>query len=1059
MMPNHADPTTVDPEEARESQLTAFIRYCEQRTGCQFPSYAEFEKFSIERYRCFWACFLDWAEIRYQGDPTRVCTSDDCEKAVFFPDLKLNFVDNLLRVRGPREGARPALTSCGPGREPIRLTRGQLRSRVAALGAALRRLGVQPGSRVALVAQNDSQAVIAAFGAASVGALMSTGSTELAAQATISRLEQVLPTVLFCHLSSPFPSVEGELRQRIVEIVGALPSLKYVVGLDGGTAPDGLALPVVAMDDLIAREADVPLWPLFPFNHAHSVLFTSGTSGKPKCVVHGAGGVLLEHLKCHRLHMDIRPDDRVFFQTSTAWVIWQKLLSALGAGAEVVLNSGPVSSPEAVWRIVADQAVTVFGTSPAYLDLCAKHGYVPSERADLHALRSIVSMGAILRERHQDWVRSSVKPLVVTSDYGSTEINGALLLPNPNLPDHPEQLQSRSLGIDLRALRPGECGLRDPIGEAVIANPFPSRPLGFLNDSAGERFHEAYFAENPGYWTQGDLVEFTPEGGARLHGRSDGVLNIRGIRLGPAEIYEIVAEIPGILGALAVVQDRADAQGGERLVLLVTVAAGLQLEETLIRHIKHEIRRLASPDHVPDLILEVPELPVTHNGKLSERSAADAVNGRQISNRSSLRNPECITGIAQHPLLHSRVGLERDGAGYLKDDPTEVIVRGIWQKAFGLSAIGREDDFFDLGGNSLIAIEIFVELETAFGKSLPPPILYQAPTIAALADAIDRHITPKPSVLVMLKSGSGPAGALPLFIVHGAGGSVMELRRLASSIEYSGAIIAIQGKGLSGEAAVAGAVDEMARDYVEAIRSVRPRGPYLLAGYSLGGLVALEMTRLLLAAREAVRPVLLIDTPLSEKVWPASVWLRMLWRRSLVHLSAIRGVPLRRRFGRLFYGLRLFVGHVFERCDPNGKRSFRRYDGFYLEFLGYDIDKLPREYGAAVKAGFAACGAYRPRFLDHPVHLLRAQDGIYPSDPTVIWRRFVSRIEIEVVPGDHQTVLLPPGREALASAISRFLERREPKRADVAETSPAPASSVFECRELPWQQPSASFGH
>ena len=932
-MPNHANPTTVDPEEARESQLTGFIRYCEQRTGCQFPSYAEFEKFSIERYRDFWACFLDWAEIRYCGDPTRVCSSDDCEKAVFFPDLKLNFVDNLLRIRDPEDCARPALTSCGPGREPIRLTRGQLRSRVAVLGGALRRLGVQPGSRVALLAQNDSQAVIAAFGAASVGALITTGSTELAAHATISRLEQVLPSVLFCHLSNPFPSVEAELRQRIVEIVGALPSLKYVVGLDGGTAPDGLALPVVAMDDLIAREADdVPLWPLFPFNHAHSVLFTSGTSGRPKCLVHGAGGVLLEHLKCHRLHMDVRPDDKVFFQASTAWVIWHILLSALGTGAEVVLNSGPVSSPEALWRIVADQAVTVFGTSPAYLDLCAKHGYVPRDRDELHALRSIVSMGAILSERHQDWVRSSVKPLVVRSNYGSSEINGSLLLPSPNLPDHPGQLQSRSLGIDLRALRPGECGLRHPIGEAVVANPFPSRPLGFLDEFTGERFHEAYFTANPGYWTQGDLLEFTPEGGARLHGRSDGVLKIRGIRIGPAEIYGIVTEIPGTLGALALVQDRADAQGGERLVLLVTVAAGLQLEETLIRHIKHEIRRLASPDHVPDLILEVSELPVTHNDKLSERSAADAVNGREISNRSSLRNPECITGIARHPLLRSRLGPEPDGAGYLKDDNTEVIVRAIWQKAFGLRKIEREDDFFDLGGNSLIAIEISVGLERAFGKPLPLSIFYQAPTIAALADAIDRHITPKPSGLVMLKGGSGPVGALPLFIVHGAGGNVMELRHLASSIQYSGPIIAIQAIELSGEAAVSGPVDEMAQDYIAAIRKVRPRGPYLLGGYSLGGLVALEMTRLLLAAGEAVRPVLLIDPPLNKSMWPRSVWLKTLWRRSVVHLAAMRGVPLRQRSDRTIHALRSLGGNIPQALSAQNANS---------RFLGYDMDQLP----------------------------------------------------------------------------------------------------------------------
>ena len=1003
-------------EDVAATPLSAFMRHVAERTGRAFATYGEFEKFAIADDRAFWSSLLDWSELPHEGDPSRVRVGDSCETARFFPDLRLNYAECLLRRIGPDDDDAPALRSRRPERATELVTRGELRRRVRALAAALEASGVGPGTRVALIAHNETEAAVAMLASAAVGALICLTSTDLAAFATIARFRRTKPQILFCNLRSPYPDVERQLVQRVEEIVAALPSVTRIVGLDEGLDANALrpARAGVAFETLGQLIAQAPQthapWRRFAFDHPLFALFTSGTSGPPKCVVHGAGGTLIQNFKEMRLHLDVREGDRIFFQTSTGWVIWLLLMSNLSIGAEVVLNSRPMVAPQSAWEIVGGEDVTIFCTSPAYLQLCEASGYRPREDVGLEALRSLMTAGSTLYAAQQDWANANVKLLPIRSVYGSTDIAACFVLPSPNLPVYAGECQARSLGLDVRAARQGELGLPAPIGETICANPFPSRPLGFL-DEDGTRFHDTYFARNPGAWTQGDFIEFTARGGARLHGRCDGVLNIRGVRIGPAEIYEAVKCVPEIAACLAIAQGWPQAPGGTRLVLLVALGEGITLGEALEQRIKAAIWRRTSPVHAPDVIAQVRELPTTHNGKLSERAAADAANGRDAANRDALRNPQCLSAIARHPALGRAPGVAAAIPAAAREPRSiEAAVAAAFERAFDRRPLGRDENFFDLGGDSLTAMKIVFALKRTLGLETPVTEIFHTPTIAGLAEALatqaqrDDH----PS-LVRLKDGRD---APPLFMIPGVDGSAMKLRRLALAIDHRGPVYGLQAKGASGEAEPLASIEEMADFYVGVMKSVQPEGPYALAGFSLGAVAALETARALRAAGDKIDALMLLDPPLDERWWPLPLWLAALARRTVLHAGVVSRMG-RKRWRYAAARLRGFARHFARRYES--ERRLRPH--------AFDPD-LPPPLQAVHDRALVAVSAYRPRFYDGALTLFVAAEGIYQGCAAgALWSRFAAQVRVEPVPGDHMSMITPSEHHVLAEEIARALAR------------------------------------
>ena len=752
---------------------------------------------------------------------------------MFFPDIELNYAEVLLANLSNTGPNSPGILSCHADRPPTQLTRAELRQRVATAALALQALDIGAESRVAVVAANHEDTVVSVLAAAALGAAIAMVAPDIGLPAMLERLNQVEPVMLICDQDSTLATVQPPLQGRIATLVQGLPSLRSIVLLADRPPEQSLGLPVYHFAALTAEQNDDAfIWHRFPFNHPLFVLFTSGTTGAPKCILHGAGGSLIEHLKEHRLHCDLRPGDKLFFQTSTAWMMWQWQLSALASGAEIVLNDAPVISPEMLWQIVAAHHVTVFGTSPSYIQLCEFVGYHPASQLAFPALRSVLSTGSILYDWQQDWLTRYVKALPIQSISGGSDIIGCFVLGSPIVPSYCAECQSRSLGLDVQALGAPMEGALAGIGELVCANPFPSRPLGFLNDPGGVRFHSAYFSQNPGFWTHGDLIAFMPEGSARLLGRSDGVMNIRGIRIGPAEIYHAIADIPEVQAALAVEQNREDIPGNARIVLIVRLRDGAMPTRQLFEHIARTISRRTSPAHVPAVIIDVPELPTTLTGKLSERSACDAVNGRLPANAASLRNAGCLAAIADHPALQS-VPQSGEGREVLHREHSVVAtLQTIWEMVLRRRPIDHEDDIFDMGGDSLAVISILQRVEKTFGIMLPVTAIFTARTIAAMAALIEAMERPEFSSLVLQKEGDDrPA----LFMIHGLGGTVIELVGLGRRIRYRGAVYAVQARGLTGSQPPNARVEDMARDYISAIRSIQPHGPYFLAGHSFGG--------------------------------------------------------------------------------------------------------------------------------------------------------------------------------------------------------------------------------
>jgi len=595
------------------------------------PSYCDAHEASIEDLDAFW--LWAWDECGVVGVPGECAFEggDDFLSARFFPEARLNVVETLLD--GPGESqALVAIDETGARRA---WTRAELRRDVAGVAARMRDVGIEPGDRVAAWAPNAPEVVIWALAALSIGAVVSTASPDFAAPGVLDRFGQVQPRLLLVGSTYTYGGREFDMRPFIPEVLVGLPSVEHVVVFGS------------AESDLYASWQDWSSTPgalepiALPFDHPGFILFSSGTTGAPKCIVHSAAGVMLKDLVEQRVHLDIREDDRVCYYTTTGWMMWNWLVMALGTGAAVVLYDGQPMYPTAtrLLDLAESEELTFLGVSAKYIEALREES-VRATPSQVTTLRTIASTGSPLAPELFDYVYEHIAPNVhLASISGGTDICGCFVLGVPTEPVRRGEIQGPALGMDVRAFDDGGCDVPiDERGELVCTTPFPSKPLGFWGDD-GTRYRASYFERFPGVWAHGDFISRTDHGGFVIHGRSDATLNAGGVRIGTAEIYRVVDAIDGISESIVVGQrDGLDTQ----IVLFVVPGQGVELDGSLQADIRTELRRKASPRHVPTQIVAVPAVPRTITGKLAELAVTDIVNGDPVRNVTGLVNAECL---------------------------------------------------------------------------------------------------------------------------------------------------------------------------------------------------------------------------------------------------------------------------------------------------------------------------------------------------------------------------------------------------------------------------------
>ncbi|MFD6550219.1 acetoacetate--CoA ligase [Streptomyces sp. NPDC058398] len=645
---------TPDPQAAAGSRIADFARWAARHQGAegvQDPTdYQALHRWSVTDLEGFWAALWEYFAIDAATPYERVLAQETMPGARWFPGATLNYAHHALRNLQPDSPAITALDETGSGYE---ITGRQLRAQVASVAATLRDLGVEQGDRVAGYLPNTPHAVIAFLATASLGAVWSVCGQDYAPKAAADRFTQLEPTVLITADGYLFNGTRHDRRAASLELADALPTLKATILVDhlGLARPEtrhpGLTVP---WEDAAARTEYLTFAPV-PFDHPLWVVFSSGTTGLPKGIVHGHGGVLLEHLKILGLHTDLGLGDRLLWYTTTHWMMWNLVVSTLLTGATTCTYDGspaPLSRPDILWELAARHKVTVFGTSPQYLLAMAKLGIEPAVH-DLSAIRVIGSTGSALPASAYPWVRDHVGAGVQpASTSGGTDVVSGFAGSAPTTPVWAGELSAPNLGVALAAYDAHGAPVLDRVGELVVTRPMPSMPLHFWNDPDGSRYLDAYFGAYPGVWRHGDWITLTSHGSVIVHGRSDATLNRNGVRLGSADIHEIVERFPEITEALVIGAEEPD--GGYWMPLFVVPAPGVTLDDALRDRIRDAIRAGASPRHVPDEILSVPAIPHTRTGKKLEvpvKRLLQGVPAEQILTPAAVDNPELIDFYAQ----------------------------------------------------------------------------------------------------------------------------------------------------------------------------------------------------------------------------------------------------------------------------------------------------------------------------------------------------------------------------------------------------------------------------
>ena len=665
---------TPSAEQVARASMTAFIGFVAALAGEPGPGgaphagsvsdYPTLYRWSVEHPEEFWPAVwrfcgvcADRADQPVQWDRVvdgldRMAPPTPAEGPRWFAGARLNFAENLLRYRDDR----PAMVFWNEQGFQRRLTYRELYHAVARFAGALRRAGVQPGDRVAGFLPNLPETIIAMLGTTAIGAVWSSCSPDFGVRGVIDRFGQIAPRVLVAADGDRYAGKDIDSLERVRGFIGSIPSIERVVIVPYlRPDPDLSGIPgAVTWDEFQSgMPDDDPGFVRLPFDHPVYILYSSGTTGLPKCMVHGAGGTLLQHLKELRLHTDLHRDDRIFYYTTCGWMMWNWLVSSLAVGATVVLYEGAPLSPfnTILWDLAQAERVSVFGTSAKYLALLEKTGAEPARTHDLGALRTILSTGSPLAAHQYDYVYRSVKPDVhLASISGGTDIVSCFALGNPIAPVWRGELQTRGLGMAVEILDDAGVPVRGEPGELCCVRPFPSMPVAFWDDPGEERYRAAYFEHIPGVWRHGDWAELTRHDGLIIYGRSDATLNPGGVRIGTAEIYRQVEPMPELIESLVVGQEWDE---DVRIVLFVRLAEGVVLDEPLRDRIRKQIRAQTSPHHVPKRIVQVTDIPRTISGKISEIAVREVIHGRPVRNLDALANPGALDLYRDLPELRS----------------------------------------------------------------------------------------------------------------------------------------------------------------------------------------------------------------------------------------------------------------------------------------------------------------------------------------------------------------------------------------------------------------------
>ena len=624
-------------EQVDKTLLTEFMRLASQETGQDLMRYEDLYQWSIEQKEQFWALLWDYCGVIGDRGERILVNGDNMESAIWFPDAQLNFAQNLLRNRSDQS----AIFFRAEDQVEQSLSFAELYQQVAAIAAWMKQQGIQKGDRVAAYLPNMPQTVVAMLAATSLGAIWTSTSPDFGEDSVIDRFGQTEPRILFCVDGYFYNGKAVDVRAKTAAILRHLPSVEQVVeipllGVDGeasGLRWDSLLqTPNSGEIDFVATE----------FNHPLYILYSSGTTGKPKCITHKVGGVLLQHLKEQRLHSNINKGDRVFYFTTCGWMMWNWLVSALASEASLVLYDGSPFYPDGnvLWDYADAVDMTLFGTSAKYIDALKKFELYPAQSHRLASLRTLCSTGSVLAPESFDFVYQHIKSDInLASISGGTDIVSCFVLGNPNLPVYRGESQCRGLGMAVAVFNEQGQAVIEEKGELVCTETFPAQPVFFWGDDTGEKYHNAYFAVYDNIWHHGDYVRLTQHAGMVIYGRSDATLNPGGVRIGTAEIYRHVEQLDEIMESIVIGQEWDD---DVRVVLFVVLKPGLVLDEDLVKKIRNTIREKCSPRHMPARVIQVPEIPRTKSGKIVELAVREVVHNRPVKNMGALANVEAL---------------------------------------------------------------------------------------------------------------------------------------------------------------------------------------------------------------------------------------------------------------------------------------------------------------------------------------------------------------------------------------------------------------------------------